>query len=120
MNANPPERLGAISRAATAAIEQAAAIQKAVTVVTEIEGEVQGIDAAAESLVREIELLSNAATAEIDGVIAELQVIRDRLRDEAERVNGEINNYAAKSRAAISSVRVIAESLGQLKQPAKR
>lgn len=127
-----PERLSDVEQAAAEAIEQAQAQANAVA--SEFEGEVRefvrrdvsfrqrvrpqaGSDAAAENLNGLIQRVSTASAEEIDRVIAELQVLRDQLRAESERVQREISNYAGMSQAAMSSMRVIADSLRQLKSP---
>ena len=48
---------------------------------------------------------------EIDGVIRELESVRERLRSEGERVNREIANYAHLTGAAISAVRDISANI---------
>jgi hypothetical protein len=63
--------------------------------------------------------VSGAATEEIDRVILELQSIRDMLRTEGDRVTREISGYASLNHAAITSMRVIADSLAQWKNGAQ-
>ena len=124
-----PERLSDVEQAAADAIEQAHAQTAAVA--SEFEGEVRefvrrdvsfrqrvrpqaaGSDAAADNLNGLIQRVSSASAEEIDRVIADLQVLRDQLRAESERVQREISNYAGMSQAAMSSMRVIADSLRQ-------
>ena len=48
---------------------------------------------------------------EIDGVIRELESVRERLRSEGERVNREIANYADLTGAAISAMNVISANI---------
>jgi hypothetical protein len=48
---------------------------------------------------------------EIDGVIRELESLRERLRSEGERVNREIANYADLTCAAISAMRDISANI---------
>ena len=62
-----------------------------------------------------IRRVSSASMEEIDRVILELQGVRDMLRNEGERVTREISGFASLSHAAITSMRVIAESLEQWK-----
>ena len=64
-----------------------------------------------------IQRVSVASMEEIERVISELQAMRDSLRAEADRVQRDITNYAGMSQAAMSSMRVIADSLRQLKAP---
>jgi hypothetical protein len=62
-----------------------------------------------------IKRVSTAAMDEIDRVIIELQGVRDMLRDEGNRVTREVAGFASLSHAAITSMRVIADSLVQWK-----
>lgn len=62
-----------------------------------------------------IRRVSNTAMEEIDRVILELQGVRDMLRNEGDRVTREIAGFASLSHAAITSMRVIADSLVQWK-----
>ena len=76
-----------------------------------------GGDAAAENMNSLIQRVSVASMEEIERVISELQAMRDSLRAEADRVQRDITNYAGMSQAAMSSMRVIGDSLRQLKAP---
>jgi hypothetical protein len=60
-----------------------------------------------------ISRVSGASVMEIDGVIDQLQGLRDYLRDETERVQRGIAQYAQMSRAAVDSTKVIADALSQ-------
>ena len=62
-----------------------------------------------------IERVSGASVAEIDRVIAELSRVREMLRSEAERVQREIAGYANLSQAAMTSMKIIAESVTKWK-----
>ncbi len=62
-----------------------------------------------------IERIAGASFDEIDRVIAELQVMKDMLRQEGERVQREIVGYASLSHSATTSMKVIPESLTQWK-----
>jgi hypothetical protein len=55
--------------------------------------------------------MAGTAMDEIDGVIRELESVREQLRSEGERVNREIANYADLTRAAISAVRDISANI---------
>lgn len=63
--------------------------------------------------------VAGASMEEIDRVILELQGVRDLLRAEGERVTRDIAGYASLSHAAMTSMRVIADSLSQWKNGAK-
>jgi hypothetical protein len=62
-----------------------------------------------------IRRVSGASMEEIDRVILELQGVRDMLRSEGERVSREIAGYASLSHAAMTAMKVIADSLTQWK-----
>ncbi len=132
MNAIKPERLAEVEQAAAVAIEQAQA--QAIAAANEFEGEVRefvrrdasfrqrprpqpAADGAADNVNGLIQRVASASTEEIERVITELQALRDQLRGEADRVQREVSNYAGMSQAAMSSMRVIADSLRQLKAP---
>jgi len=76
-------------------------------------------DPAADHVNKLIGQVSIAATEQIDRVILELQSIRDMLRTEGDRVTREIAGFASLNHAAITSMRVIAESLAQWKSGAQ-
>ncbi len=133
MNATiTPERLGDVEQAAAEAIQQAQA--QAIAAANEFEGEVREFvrrdvtfrqrarpqlagEGSAENVNSLIQRVATASSDEIERVIAELQLLRDQLRSESERVQREVSNYAGMSQAAMSSMRVIADSLRQLKAP---
>jgi hypothetical protein len=78
-----------------------------------------GGDSQAEQVNALVARVANASMEEIDRVILELQGIRDMLRAEGERVSRDIASYASLSHAAMTSMRVIADSLAQWKNGAK-
>jgi hypothetical protein len=69
----------------------------------------------AENLNSLIERVSGATVAEIDRVMAELQSIRALLHSEGDRVRREITGYAGLSQTAVATMKVIADTLTQLK-----
>lgn len=71
--------------------------------------------AGTESLNSLIERVSGATIQEVDRLIAELQTIRGLLHTEGERVRREITGYAGLSQSAVSTMKVIADTLAQLK-----
>jgi hypothetical protein len=75
--------------------------------------------AGADHLNKLVSNVSGAAMEQIDRVILELQGIRDMLRNEGERVSREISGYASLNHAAITSMKVIADSLAQWKNGAQ-
>jgi hypothetical protein len=72
-------------------------------------------DTAVDNISSVIDRVSSASVAEIERVIAELSSVRDMLRGEAERVQREIGGYASLSQAAMTSMKIIGDSLVQWK-----
>ncbi|HEY6862163.1 MAG TPA: hypothetical protein VI358_20555 [Pseudolabrys sp.] len=70
---------------------------------------------AADNLRALIERVSGASMEEIDRVIRELQGVRDMLHREGDRVSREITGYASLNHAAMTAMKVIADSLTQWK-----
>ena len=81
-------------------------------------------EAAVENVNSVIERVSGASIVEIERVMAELGQVRDMLRNEGQRVQREISGYASLSQAAMTSMKIIGDSLVQWKsqspQPAAR
>ncbi len=116
-----PENEQATAAAATAAVEQ-------------VEGEIRafvrrdlsvfrrrqeaGGEAAVDNISSVIERVSSASISEIERVIGELANVRDMLRGEGERVQREISGYASISQAAMTSMKIIGDSLVQWKSHA--
>ncbi len=98
-------------------------------VATEFEGEIREFvrrdvtmrrhdihaDNGVENLSSLIERVSAATVIEIDRVIAELQNIRSLLHSEGDRVRRDITGYAGLSQSAVSTMKVIADTISQLK-----
>ena len=104
--------------AATAAVEQVegeirAFVRRDVSVFRRPRAEAS--DAAVDNISSVIERVSGASVIEIERVIAELTTVRDMLRSEGERVQREITGYASLSQAAMTSMKIIADSLTQWK-----
>ena len=116
MTVGKPERLGEIDQAAAA----------------EFEGEIRefvrrdvsfwrrqqqqpAAEAVVESVNSLIQRVSGASVEEIERVIGELQTVRDTLRAEGERVQREISGYANLSQQAMSSMKIISDSLSRWK-----
>jgi hypothetical protein len=108
------------------------AIAAATTAVEQVEGEIRafvrrdvsvfrrsrtetGGDSAVDNISSVIDRVSGASVTEIDRVIAELTTVRDMLRSEGERVQREIAGYASLSQAAMTSMKIIADSMHQWK-----
>jgi hypothetical protein len=94
-------------------------IRRDVTPVRRVRGEPQTAETATEHVNMLLARVAGASMEEIDRVILELQSIRDMLRSEGERVTRDIAGYASLSHAAMTSMRVIADSLEQWKNGAK-
>ena len=62
-----------------------------------------------------IERVSGATVIEIERVISELQGIRTLLHSEGDRVRREITGYAGLSQSAVATMKVIGDTLSQLK-----
>jgi hypothetical protein len=109
--------------AATAAVEQVegeirAFVRRDVSVFRRPRQEAS--DAAVENISSVIERVAGASVVEIERVIAELSTVRDMLRTEGERVQREISGYASLSQAAMTSMKIIADSLSQWKSQPPR
>jgi hypothetical protein len=116
-----PERLSEIDQAAAAA-----------NVAEEVEGDIRefvrrdvsvfrrarpdgggGGEIASDNINSLIQRVAGQSIGEIENVIAELTRVRDMLRSEGERVQREISGYASLSQAAMTSMKIIADSLAQ-------
>ena len=62
-----------------------------------------------------LDRVSGSSVTEIDSLIADLSNVRDFLKTEGERVQREIASYAQLSQVAMTSVKIIAESMTQWK-----
>jgi hypothetical protein len=62
--------------------------------------------------------VSGASVVEIERVMTELATVRDMLRSEGERVQREISGYASLSQAALTSMKIIGDSVVQWKSQA--
>jgi hypothetical protein len=74
-----------------------------------------GGEAAVETVTSVIDRVSGASVTEIERVMSELATVRDMLRSEGERVQREISGYASLSQAAMTSMKIIGDSLVQWK-----
>ncbi|TAH65598.1 MAG: hypothetical protein EWM45_14545 [Rhodopseudomonas palustris] len=82
------------------------------------------LDPSAEAAVNNVNSLiqrvAGASLAEIEGLITELQSLRDLLHSEGQRVQREIAGYAQLSQAAMQSTRLISDNVAQWKQAAQK
>jgi len=67
---------------------------------------------------RFVQRTGGASVKEIDNLITELHAVREFLVAEGERVQREIAHYTQTSKAALSSARIILDSMGQWKSAA--
>jgi hypothetical protein len=111
-------------------------IAAATTAVEQVEGEIRAFvrrdvsvfrrsrqeasDAAVDNISSVIERVAGASVSEIERVISELTAVRDMLRTEGERVQREITGYASLSQAAMTSMKIIADSMSQWKSQPPR
>src|SRR3954468_16173946 len=77
-----------------------------------------GDDAGVESVSNLIDRVSGASVEEIDRLIAQLQAMREMLHPEGERVRRELTGYAGLSQSAMTSMKIIADTLAQFKPDA--
>ena len=126
MSVIKPERLSEIDQAAAAA-----------NVAQEVEGDIRefvrrdvsvfrrprpdgGGEMAADNINSLIQRVAGQSIGEIDHVIGELTRVRDMLRSEGERVQREISGYASLSQAAMTSMKIIADSMAQWQPNAQK
>jgi hypothetical protein len=62
-----------------------------------------------------LDRVSGSSVAEIDRLMGDLRSVRDFLASEGDRVQREIASYAQLSQVAMTSVKIIAESMSQWK-----
>jgi hypothetical protein len=67
-----------------------------------------------------VERLVDGSVEEIDGLIAELQMLRDHLNDEARRVRSELNVFARVGDSAMQTTAVLGKALGRWKGVTER
>ena len=75
-------------------------------------------DAGVESVSNLIDRVSGASCQEIDRLIAQLQAMREMLHREGERVRRELTGYAGLSQSAMTSMKIIADTLAQFRPEA--
>ena len=117
-NRKTPEKLSDVDQAAASAFEGEIRefVRRDVSFLRRPRNEAEpAADPVAENLNVLIRRVSGASMDEIDRVILELQSVRDMLRNEGERVSREIASYASLSHAAMTAMKVIADSLTQWK-----
>lgn len=75
-------------------------------------------DAAVTNVNTLIQRVSGASLAEIEGLIAELEGLRNLVHNEGQRIQRELASYSQLSQTAMKSTRMIADSLEQWKRTA--
>jgi hypothetical protein len=113
----PAETEQATAAAAAAAVEQVegeirAFVRRDLSVFRRRQ---EGGDATVDSIGSVIERVSSASVGEIERVMTELANVRDMLRGEGERVQREVSGYASLSQTAMTSMKIIGDSLVQWK-----
>ena len=63
-----------------------------------------------------LQRVAGTSVQDIDGLISELQILRETLQEQGVRVQRNLAEYAHLSQSAMQSTRIIAESLAQWKQ----
>ena len=114
-----PAEADQAAAAATAAVEQVegeirAFVRRDLSAFRRQQAE-SGGDTAVDNIGSVIERVARASIGEIDRVMAELANVRDMLRGEGERVQREISGYASLSQTAMTSMKIIGDSLVQWK-----
>ena len=119
IKAERPAEADQAAAAATAAVEQVegeirAFVRRDLSAFRRQQAE-SGGDTAVDNIGSVIERVARASIGEIDRVMAELANVRDMLRGEGERVQREISGYASLSQTAMTSMKIIGDSLVQWK-----
>jgi hypothetical protein len=70
----------------------------------------------ADNLSSLLERVSASSVQEIDRLISDLKILRERLHDDSRRVQREVVEYASLSQVTMQSTKVIAESLSDWKR----
>lgn len=122
IKAEPPAETEQATAAATAAVEQVegeirAFVRRDVSLFRRQQAESTG-DASVDNVGSVIDRVARASVGEVERVMAELASVRDMLRGEGERVQREISGYASLSQAAMTSMKIIGDSLVQWKSQA--
>jgi hypothetical protein len=77
--------------------------------------EVHSGEFAASNISSLVQRVAGTSLQEIDNLIGELQSVRDYIASEGERVQREITNYAQLNHAAMTSTRIISDSMSKWK-----
>ena len=70
----------------------------------------------ANSVVTLLQRVAGTSVQDIDGLISELQILRETLQEQGARVERKLAEYAHLSQSATESTKIIAESLAQWRQ----
>ena len=70
----------------------------------------------ANSVVILLQRVAGTSVQDIDGLISELQILRETLQEQGARVERKLAEYAHLSQSAMQSTKIIAESLAQWRQ----
>jgi hypothetical protein len=126
MTDSEPERIGEVDRAATAANTATNEVEEQIRtflrhdfhrrhsdVAIDFAARLRPAtnDVAVDAVNSVIDRVAGASVSEIERVIAELASVRDKLRKEGERVQRQLESFASLNQAAMTSMKIIAESL---------
>jgi hypothetical protein len=123
MNAKRPEKLSDVDQAAEAAVaaefegEIREFVRRDISVWRKPRNETANGDTAVNNIDTLIQRVSGASVEEIDRLINELQTLRAGLVAEGERIRREITGYAGMSQSAMTSLKIMADSLAQYSHP---
>ena len=70
----------------------------------------------ANGVVTLLQRVAGTSVQDIDGLISELQILRETLQEQGARVERKLAEYAHLSQSAMQSTKIIAESLAQWRQ----
>ena len=114
----PPEKLNNIDQTTANAVEGEIRefVRRDVSFLHPRRSEVDAAnDPAAENLNAVVRRVAGDSMEEIDRVIRELESVRDMLRNEGVRVSREVAGYASLSHAAVTAMKVFADSIKEWK-----
>jgi hypothetical protein len=114
----PPEKLNNIDQATANAFEGEIHefVRRDVSFLHPRRSEIDAAnDTAAENLNVVVRRVAGDSMEQIDRAIRELESVRDMMRNEGERVSREIAGYASLSHAAVTAMKVVADSIHQWK-----
>ena len=106
-----PQRLADVETAATDLVGDIGDFVRAESLIRRERWRDGGSEAAVGDIRLLLHQLAAASADEIDRVILELQAMRDVVRNEGERIQRDVIDYANMSQTALASTKIIAEGL---------